>query len=291
MLTAHCALMTQLNPDATYRHKRIATELRKLREERGYTVQKAADLLGWSRPKLQKYEYASRKPSVSDVERLIDFYTCDEALGLALVKYTKLISQRGVLADFLDVLDPSFIELEQEALEIRAYQGDVIPGLLQDDDYAYALINLASSQDENRQLKGRRLAARAARQERLLAEDAPIFHAVIEEAVLRRPVGGPEVMQRQLQALLQSAKLPNVQIQVMPTDRWQHAGYAGSFMIMGFGGSGNFDVVYVEGAVGSSAYLEKAAQLERSRLNFAGISKAALTELESAALIEDLLAQ
>lgn len=283
--------MTQLNSDATVRHKRIATELRKLREERGYSVLGAAQLLGWSRPKLQKYEYASRKPSVADVEKLLDLYTCDEALGLALVEYAKLISKRGLLADYEDVLDPSFIELEQEAREIRAYQGDVVPGLLQDDDYAYALINLASSEGENRKLKGRRLAARAARQERLFAEDAPIFHAVIEEAVLRRPVGGPEVMQRQLQSLLASAKLPTVQIQVMPTGRWQHAGYAGSFAIMGFGGSGNFDVVYVEGAVGSSTYLEKSAQLERSRLNFAGISEVALTEPESAAFIEDLLAQ
>lgn len=282
--------MTQLNSDATVRHKRIATELRKLREERGYTVQGAAELLGWSRPKLQKYEYASRKPSVADVEKLLDLYTCDEALRLSLIQYTKLISKRGLLAAYNDVLDPSFIELEQEAVEIRSYQGDVIPGLLQADDYAFALINLAGSEGESGEMKGRRLAARAARQQRLTAEDAPVYHAVVEESVLRRPVGGEKILKRQLRALLETAALPNVKIQVMPTERWEHAGHAGSFTIMGFGGSGNFDVVYVEGAVGASVYLEDQAQLQRSRLNFAGISKAALTDLESAALIEDLLA-
>lgn len=283
--------MTLLNPKATVRHKRLATELRKLREARGYNGGEAASQLGWSSSNLSKAETAARKPSVADVEEMLDLYGCDEALRLALIQLTRNISKRGWWVDYRDVLDPSFFELEDEAVELRSYQTGMVPGLLQTDEYTLALIKLAAGSQETGATDLRRLSARAARRQRLLGPDAPYFHAVIKESVLLCPVGGDHVMQDQLKALLVAAERPNVRLQVLPMKAWQHPGHTGSFMIMGFGGSVNFDVVYVEGAGGSSVYLEDAAQVELSRVNFVRISEAALEDEPSMALIEGLLAK
>ncbi len=289
MFTTHCALMTQLDTRATVRHRRIATELRKLRETRGLTPQEAADQLGWSRPKLNKYETATRRPPVGDVEALLDLYGCAEDLRLTLIKHTKNIGIRGWWVSYGDVLDPSFLELEDDAVELRTYKRDVVHGLLQTNEYALAVIKLSNTGEPNEK-QVRRVAARAARRQRLDSASAPVFHAVIEESVLRRPIGGPDVMTGQLRALLEAADKPHVQMQIMPQESWQHPGHEGSFTIMGFGGSVNFDVVYTEGALGNGAYLEDAAQLELSRVNFASISKAALSEGDSVAFVEGLLA-
>lgn len=282
--------MTQLDKRATVRHRRIATELRKLRETRELTAQEAADQLGWSRPKLNKFETAARRPTVGEVEAMLSLYGCDEVLRLGLLKLTQNIAIRGWWLAYTDVFaDTSFFELEDDAIEVRAYQREVIPGILQTDETALALQKISQS-GEPAEKQLRRVAARAARRQRLTGPDAPVFHAVIEESVLRRPVGGREVMRNQLRSLLQVATLDHVQVQVVPMDAWEHPGYEGSFMILGFGESGNFDVVHTEG-VGNSGYLESAVELAQCRLKFASISKAALSKKGSIELIEGLLAE
>jgi transcriptional regulator with XRE-family HTH domain len=279
-----------LNPNATVRHRRLATELHNLRKARGLDGGEAAELLDWSRSNLSKLETASRRPSIADVERCLDLYGCDEAVRLTLIKMTQNLAVRGWWINYRDVLDPSFLELEDEAREVRTYHRNVIPGLLQTDEVAFAIIKL-SNIGESSETQMRRVAARAARRQRLVGPDAPVFHAVIEESVLLRPLGGRQIMQAQLRALLEIIERPHIQIQVMPLDAWQHPGHEGSFTIMGFGETANFDVVYVEGAVGNGAYLEDVAQLEVCRLNFASISKAALDGPSSQAFIEGLLAK
>lgn len=280
--------MALLNMNATVRHRRLATELRKLREVRGLDGAEAAAHLGWSRSNLSKLETANRRPSVQDVERCLDLYGGGEDLRLALIKLAQNLGQRGWWINYADVLDVDFLELEDDAVEIRSYQCGTVPGILQTNEYAMALMGLANRGDSDEK-RLRRLAARAARRQRLDRDDAPVFQAVIEEAVLRRPVGGKDVMKAQLRALLSAAERPNVQIQIMPLESWQHLGHEGSFVILGFGGPINLDVVYVEGALGNAGYREDAAQLELCRLNFAQISKAALEEDPSRAFIEDLL--
>lgn len=278
-----------LKHSATVRHRRLATELRKLRELRGLKSEQAAQMLGWSPSNLSKAETAARKPSKADVSAMLDLYGCDDKLRNDLMKLTEDLTRRGWWVDYTDVIEPSFAELEEEAAELRTYQRDNVPGLLQIDEYALALIKEASIGSKDRAEIGRRLTARGKRRERLYREDAPVFHAVIEESVLRTPIGGRDVQNRQLQALLDASQQPNIKIQVMPLEVWQHPGHEGSFMIMGFGAT-SFGVIYVEGAMGHSGYLEDAQKLERSRLAFARISEAALTESGSKALIEGLLA-
>jgi transcriptional regulator with XRE-family HTH domain len=275
------------NP-ATVRHRRIALELRKLRQKSRLTAQEAADALGWSRPKLNKYETASRRPTVADVEQMLNLYGCDEALGLALVKLTKNIGVRGWWTGYEDVLDESYPELESDAIEIRTWQMGVIPGLLQIDEYALPLIRLGLP-DASGESHARRLAARAARRAILKQPDGPTLHAVIDEAALRRPIGGTEAWRKQLEALLASAELPNIRIQVMPLTHWQHPGLDGPVVLLGFGGTVLLDVGYLEGAVGTGIYLEDIAQVTRCSVNFEQISRSALSDEESKAFIGGLL--
>lgn len=281
--------MTQLDKRATVRHRRIATELRKLREARGLGLLDAAAALGWSRPKLSKYETAARRPTVADVETMLELYGCDEALRLALIQLARNIGKRGWWLAYSDVWeDTSFLELEDDAVEVRTYQRYAVPGILQTDEYAMAILKAVRPQ-ESGETRFRRAAARAVRRKRLSDPDAPVFHAVIEESVLRRPVGGWEIMKEQYKQLLEITQLANLQVQIMPQEAWQHPAYGGSFVILGFGGAVNLDVVYIEGAVGNGAYLEDAAQVEVCRLDFAQISQAALPVTESVAFIEGLL--
>lgn len=279
-----------LKHSATVRHRRLATELRKLREARGLKSEQAAQMLGWSPSNLSKAETAARKPSKADVAAMLDLYGCDDSLRSDLMTLAEDLTKRGWWLDYADVIEPSFAELEEEAVELRTYQRDTIPGLLQIDEYALNLIKAASIGVVDHEEVGRRLATRGRRRERLYRDDAPVFHAVIEESVLRTPSGGKDVQYRQMEALLVASQQSNITIQVMPQEVWQHPGHAGSFMIMGFGASG-FGVVYVEGAMGHSGYLEDARKLERSRLTFARISEAALNESASMALIEGMLTE
>lgn len=293
--------MATLNPNATVRHKRLATELRKLREVAKLDNQQAADLLGWSPSNLSKAETANRKPSAADVEKMTALYGCHESVALKLLKLAKNIGVRGWWVEYDDFLDPSFLELEDDAQEFRSWQLSTVPGLLQTNAYALALIEQGTG-NESRHSQLRRAAARARRQERLQGDDAPVFHAVIEEHCLRRPVGGTDAMAAQLRALLDAAEEPNVTIQVMPQEAWEHPGHEGSFLIMGFGESVDrdsldvvdhvsLDVVYQDGANGTAAYLESAAQVATSRLNFDRISQAALDQKRSRLLIEKILAK
>jgi transcriptional regulator with XRE-family HTH domain len=281
------AMVRPENP-ATVRHRRVASELRKLRERNDLTPQQAADALGWSRPKLNKYETASRRPTVTDVEQMLNLYGCEEGLALALLKLTKNIGVRGWWTGYEDVLDSSYPELESDAVEIRSWQMGVLPGLLQIDEYALPLIRLGLPGDSS-ESHARRLAARAARREILTQPGAPTLHAVIDEAALRRPIGGPEAWRKQLEFLIESMEQPSVRIQVMPLKSWQHPGLDGPVVLLGFGGAVLLDVAYLEGAMGTGIYLEDVKQVTRCSVNFERISEAALSDEESKAFIRGLL--
>lgn len=279
-----------LNPKATVRHMQLATGLRRLRMERGLTNDEASERLGWASSRLSKAENAHRKPSRNEVEAMLDLYGCEESDRLTLLHLVTNIAKRGWWVKYSDVVDAAFLELEHEARELRCYQRGTIPGLLQTDEHTLALIKAMSGASEPAELQGRRLTARQKRKLRLQDPDAPVFHAVIEESLLVARVGGDVVWREQLEVLLEMGARENVTIQVMPTSVWRHPGHAGSFTIMGFGLTGELDVVYVEGALRSKSYLEDADSLEQGRLNFDTISKVALSEAQSAALIRDLLA-
>ncbi|GLZ15046.1 transcriptional regulator [Actinomadura sp. NBRC 104425] len=233
-----------------------------------------------------RFETAKTRPKLSDVAAMLELYGCDEAIKLALMQLARDIRKRGWWSAFGDVLAGSFAELEDDAVQIRAWEVQFVPGLLQTSDYALAVIR-AGNPDEPEEVNLRRLQARMARRAILERQSAPALVCVLDEAVLRRPVGGPEVMARQLDALVDVGKKPNVSIRVMPTGIGEHAGMDGPFVILGFDSPLDPDVVYLEG-MGGEIYLEDVEQVSRCSVRFDRICDQALSEQESAALIKDI---
>ncbi|WP_089330721.1 helix-turn-helix domain-containing protein [Actinomadura meyerae] len=270
----------------TVRHRRLARQLRQQREKAGLTMEGAAAALGWSRPKLLRFETAKTRPKPSDVEEMLDLYGGDEGIKLALMQLARDIRKRGWWSAFNDVLTGSFAELEDDAIAIRSWQVQFIPGLLQTSDYAMALIRVLSPEDSEDVLL-RRLQARMARRAILERENAPSYTVVLDESVLRRAVGGPQIMARQLEALASASAKPNISIRVMPISVGEHAGMDGPFVALSFAGELDQDVIYLEG-MGGEIYVEDVGQVARGNVRFDRICEQALAEEDSLALIADI---
>ncbi|WP_173094579.1 helix-turn-helix domain-containing protein [Actinomadura verrucosospora] len=270
----------------TVRHRRLARQLRQARENSGLSMERAAAALGWSRPKLVRFETAKTRPKPADVEAMLDLYGGSEAQKLTLMQLARDIRKRGWWSAFNDVLAGSFAELEDDATAIRSWQVQFIPGLLQTNEYALALIRILSPDDPEDVLL-RRLQARMARRAILERKDAPSYNVVLDEAVLRRPVGGAHVMARQLDALIEAANRPNVSVRIMPISVGEHAGMDGPFVVLSFADGEDQDVAYLEG-MGGEIYLEDVGQLNRCNVRFDRICDQALSEDDSVALIADI---
>ncbi len=240
-----------------------------------------------SRQRYSRLETGVSKFKPGELETILDLLGCEQALRLALLELGKNLNVRGWWTSYDDVLSDSYARIETDARFIRTYQTNLIPGQLQIPEYTMALARLGQPDDEEGQL--RRVAARAARRRRIASVDGPLFHAIIAETVLHKPIGGATVHQEQLRAIVLAATRPNIQIQVLRTETWEHPGHNGSFVIFGFGGPSALDVAYFEGAAGSSIYLEAVNQVEMCTVGFDRISKAALPQSESVALVEELL--
>jgi transcriptional regulator with XRE-family HTH domain len=270
----------------TVRHRRLAAELRRLRQNAGLRQEQAAAALGWSRPKLVKLETARTTPSAPDLTAILELYSVPQAYREALIQLCRDVRKRGWWTAFDDVLPPSYAELEDDATEIRSWQVQEIPALLQTDSYALAAIRL-SHPDESEVSHLRRLQTRMARRTVLTRQSAPTLRIVLDESALRRPIGGPEAMRRQLITLLEATERPNVHIQVAPMATGDFPGIEGSFVILSFGGPIAMDVAYLKGVAGH-IYIEDIDQVRCCGGKFDRISDAALPETESARLIESL---
>jgi hypothetical protein len=270
----------------TVRHRRLASELRRLRERAAMTPEQAAVALGWSRPKLVRFETAVTRPQPADVAAMLDLYGGPDEMKLALMQLAREIRQRGWWHAYNDVLTGSFAELEDDAAEIRSWQVQVVHGLLQTEDYARELIQ-GYVQDEAE--VDRRLQARIHRQALLARQNAPTLNVIVDEPVLHRPVGGTEVMCGQLDALLDTGRRPNVSVRVLPVEIGTHPVLGeGAFTIFSFRHAFATDVAYVESVAGG-IYLEDVEQVRRCSVMFERISDAALPEEDSTALIAALM--
>jgi transcriptional regulator with XRE-family HTH domain len=279
--------MTDLS-GPTARQRRLAAELRGLRENAGLTPEEAAGALGWSRPKLVKIETARRIPSVGDVGHILDAYGgTDQAIRLALMKLAGDVRQRGWWAAYGDVLAGSYAELEDAADTIRSWQVQLVPGLLQTVDYARELIHGGLPDDPTE--ADRRIQARITRRALLARQNPPRLEIVLAEEVLRRPIGGWGVMRGQLMALQDAAKLPNVSLRVVPISSGRHPMIGqGSMVIFEFPSPVDLSVAYLE-TVAGGVYVEDVAQVKRCSVKFDRISGAALTEDDSADLIAAII--
>ncbi|MBX6765607.1 MAG: helix-turn-helix domain-containing protein [Actinomadura rubrobrunea] len=267
----------------TVRGRRLARELRRLRENLGLTLQDVADQLNWARATLSRVETAQTRPKVGDVARMLELYGVPSPERDALMTLAREAGQRGWWTAYADVFTGSYVALEDEASAIHTWDPQLVHGLLQTEDYARAVITAG------RMLPGpveieRRVAARKARQALLDRKDAPLLHVVLDEAVLHRPIGGPSVMNAQLRKLATMAERPKVTVQVLPYGAGEHAGLDGRFTILSFPDAADPDIAYVEGTMGD-VYVESAEETGVHRRRFDRIVEAALSPEDSAHLI------
>jgi transcriptional regulator with XRE-family HTH domain len=270
----------------TVRERRLATELRRLREASGLTLEEAAQRLGWSKTKLSRIENVLRRVDVSEVDGLLELYGVTGERHEALIKFTSTAGQRDWWdAEPLRTDYVTYIGLEAEAEALSCYSMGVIHGLLQTEEYAHHVIQAALMRSKPPSAVGRRVSVRATRQAVLTERDEPLrFWSIIDEAVLRREIGGQEVMRAQYERLLELAELPNVTLQVMPAAAGAHPGVIGPFSILNFPEQYFPDVVYVESMTGA-LYIEDESQVHMHTLAFEQMQATALNPGESAKLI------
>ncbi|MFJ1901357.1 helix-turn-helix domain-containing protein [Streptomyces sp. NPDC088115] len=241
----------------------LGSQLRRLRDSRGITREAAGYSIRASESKISRMELGRVSFKARDVEDLLTLYgVTDEVERDSLLGLAREANVAGWWHSFGDVLPgwfQTYIGLEGAASLIRIYEVQFVHGLLQTEGYAHAVVSRGMRGAPAAEVD-RRVALRLERQKALVAERAPRFHAVLDEAALRRPYGGREVMREQLRHLIEMSEQPNVTLQVMPFSFGGHAGESGSFTMLRFPESDLSDIVYLE-QLTSALYLDKAEEV------------------------------
>ncbi|MFF7982831.1 helix-turn-helix domain-containing protein [Streptomyces sp. NPDC007901] len=249
------------------RRRKLGTELRMLRTGVGLTSGEAARLVGWHQSKVSRIETGASGVKPADVRLLLDAYGVVEGqlreLLLVLAGSEDTAGRHHWWHAYRGVLPPAyrdFISLESQAGAMRTLETLVVPGLLQTPEYARAVTRVAADGLDDEALDAL-VEVRLARQD-VLRNDPPLeLSAVLDEAVLRREVGGPGVMTRQLARLVEAARLPQVRLQVLPFAAGAHIGITGPFVIFSFPSTSDLDVVVLD-QLTSSLYLERKEDLQ-----------------------------
>ncbi|MDF3299564.1 helix-turn-helix domain-containing protein [Streptomyces tropicalis] len=272
------------------RRRKLGAELRALRSGVGLTSGEAARLVGWHQSKVSRIETGASGVKPADVRLLLDAYAVDDAQLRELLLVLAGSEDRGGRHHwwhaYRGVLPPTyrdFISLESQASGMRTLETTVVPGLLQTPEYARAVTRSAvEGLDEDR--LDALVEVRLARQDVLHAQPPLRLSAVLDEAVLRREVGGPEVMARQRERLVEAARLPQVRLQVLPFAAGAHIGLTGPFVIFSFLNTSDLDVVVLDHLT-SSLYLERKEDLEAYSEAFNTLRAHALSPEDSLDLI------
>ncbi|KUJ40829.1 hypothetical protein MBT84_32595 [Streptomyces sp. MBT84] len=260
--------------DPSLNRRRLRIELRKAREDAGLTQREAADALEWSLSKLIRLEAGTVSLSVTDLRALLQLYTVtDPALVAELEEAARGSKGPSWWAAYSDMVRPQFAQYlgyESAATSIRFYHPSVVYSLLQIEDYTMAQLAPREAGERTR----RSAELRATRQERIFdGEHGPDVSIVLDEAVLRRVVGGPGVMRRQLEHLKTMSRHPRVTLRVLPFRAGAHYSMGGSFTLLGF--TDGDDLLYLEGATGSVANRDDLALTARYQECFEDISNKA----------------
>jgi transcriptional regulator with XRE-family HTH domain len=268
---------------STVRRRVLARELRGLREASGLTLEAAAERLDCAPSTLSRCESGQQLISVHLVKSMLDLYQAgdrwDELLALA-----RAARQRGWWQGYGLGERTQLIGMETEATRVRDFTITYVPGLLQTADYARAMFVAGQVWGSGAALENA-VAVRTIRQERLVDPDEPLhLDAIVDEAALRRPVGGPAVHRAQLAHLLKAAELPTVTLQVLPYRAGAYPSMASAFTLLSFDDLGEPDIAHVEHALGAVT-LDKESDVARARLAFDRLRAEALGSADSAALV------
>jgi hypothetical protein len=243
----------------------IGARLRRLRIDKGVTREAAGEAIRASEWKIHRLENGQVGFKERDILDLLALYGVrDPDETAAIVSLAREANVPGWWHQFGDVLPPwfrAYVDLESAARLIRTYEGQLVPGLLQTDDYVHAVMRGAQLEVSTEETD-RRIALRMKRQEVLTRRDGPRLWAVVDEAALRRQVGSPKVMRAQIERLIDATELPNVILQVLPFHAGAHPAMAGAFSLLRFGAEELPDVVYVEHLT-SALYLDRRDDVEQ----------------------------
>ena len=250
---------------ATVRRLQLGAHLRSLRQAKGITREAAGYVIRGSESKISRMELGRVSFKERDVTDLLRLYGVEDPAEhrrvLTLVREANAPSWWQAYGDVLDTWFQNYLDLEQAAELIRTYEVQFVPGLLQTDAYARAVIRLGHEDGGPAEID-RRAKLRMARKQVLDRAEAPRLWAVLDEAVLRRPIGGLDVLRDQIRYLLKVSESPRVRLQVMPFDSGGHAAAGGAFSILRFPHAKLPDVVYIEHLTGG-LYLDRRDEVDK----------------------------
>lgn len=272
----------------TVRKRRLAAELRRMREAAGYTVDSARRELGWSAGRLNHMEAGRSRPDASALRDLMNLYgVTDPARRDAILALGRQSKERGWWDTYADVLPDSYVGFEAEASVISTFQPVVLPGLLQIPDYTAEIArrSLGSSDAEIRRI----VEVRAERQNILRRPDAPEVRAVVDEAVLLRLRRHPDLARRQINHLIETAEADNtVTFQVLPLEAGLHSASFGAMVILDYADELDPSIVYLETRA-EGLYLENPDQVAGYRKAFEDVLASALSPQDTIERMKELI--
>jgi transcriptional regulator with XRE-family HTH domain len=265
--------------------RRLAAELRRLRDLADLTGEEVAERLGWSGSKISRIELNRTEVKAADLTELLDLYEVQGTHRADLVALSKIRRSRGWWSAYSDVMAPeyaTYIELEAEADSALCWSPQLIHGLLQTEEYARAVIesNLGWQPNTPPGKIQRLIEVRLARQRIVTNSDTLRLTVILDQSVLLRQVGDAAIMRRQLEYLAMAAQLPNVTLRVLPLVGFHPVG-TGSFSLLVFppllGVGPTSDVLYVEQLTRNEVFVDEEAEVYEYRLAFEQLAAEALT--------------
>lgn len=276
----------------TVRLRRLAAELRRLRNAADLTREDVSDKTGINNATLYRIETARARPQMRTLTTLLHLYEVDHDQREYLTGLCREAATQGWLRPYHSELPEeytAYISFEDEAQGVRNYESLFIPGLLQTEEYARAVVRgvLPSATDDEVE---DRITARMARQD-VLTKATPLkIWAVLDEAALRRVVGGTDIMRGQLDHLANVIKTPNVTFQVIRFGAGAHPGMPGQFVLMDFADPVDTDLIYIDSMAGD-LFLEADADVARYRAVFDNLVAVAASPNDSASLVAEIASE
>lgn len=282
--------MSTVRP-STVLGRQLGDELRKLREAAGISMAQAAEVLDCTKGKISRIENGHVPVRTPDLIALMQAYQMAETEAqerlVALARRANRRRREGWWHQYASLLSDTYldqIEMESICESIRTYQVQLVPGLLQTEEYGRA-VTVASRAWRTAEEIDQFVKVRIARQERLTGESALEYWAVLAEGVLRQQVGGPDIMRAQLQHLVTMAQQPNITVQVLPFSRGAHSSMFGPYLLLSFPQMASLDLVLTETPTGN-IWRERETEVACYRALFDDARMAALPPTESLKLIQ-----
>jgi transcriptional regulator with XRE-family HTH domain len=271
----------------TVRQRELGKRLRELRGLHDLTVEDVAEKLLCSATKVSRLETGARRPSLRDVRDLCVLYGVDGATSIELMSLARGAREQGWWTQYEDLnLDP-LIGLEQDAIAITCYSMYYMPALLQTEDYARTIIK-AIAPKIDAAIHQQRVEVRMRRQQLLDNANRPRYRILLDEAALRRRVGGPAVMAAQFDKVLDAARQGKAAVQVIPFEVGEYAAVDAYFVLLDFDEESNLSpVVFIEGLTGNQ-YIERKADIARYREAIESLRDSALSVRDSLSLMQEL---